>query len=277
MHERDALRAKVEQQKAELTQGEATAHELQDATADLADELHSLRSASNRHAGQDTALRELSAEHAACLKELEAKSAAVDSLHASMAQLHAELADTTVQQAQHDQHSTEQQAEFVGQVLQELQVLEAALLQKGEECDSLSQQHTALKAASDMQLGDLAAQLDAQVTTNQQLRQDLKAQRAQHEELAEKVLSLDAQAAYKQHKLDALYKQAATASQSEDSLQAELAKVQDQLSRRLQTSEASTSTCEELSRASAEQEGAKTPTRSASVDISHDQGGTLSP
>lgn len=272
MHERDALRAKVVQQKAELTQGEATAQELRDAAADLADELHSVRSASTRHAGQHTALRELSAEHAACLKELAAKCAAVDDLNVSMAQLHAELAVTTAQQAQHDQHSTEQQAEFVGQVLQELQVLEAALLQKGEECDSLSQQHSALKADSDMQLEDLAAQLDAQMTTNQQLRQDLKAQRAQREELAEKVLSLDAQAAYKQHKLDALHKQAATASQSKDNLQAELVKVQEQLSKRLQTSEASTSTCEELSQASGEQQDAQEPISSTSVEVRHDQG-----
>ena len=271
MHERDTLRAKFEQQKLELTQGELTAQELRGAAADLADELQAVRSAPGRHAGQHTALQELSAEHAACLKELAAKSAAVNSLNASMAQLRAELADTSVQQAQHDQDSTEQQAEFVGQVLQELQVLEAALLQKGEECDSLVQHHTALKASSDSQLSDLAAQLNAQTTTNQQLRQDLKAQRAQREELAEKMLALDAQAAYRQHKLDALHKEAATASQSRDSLQAELVKVQEQLSRQPQTVEASISTCKELDEASAMRHSAWELTSSAQEEHGDDQ------
>lgn len=260
MHERDALRAKVEQQKLELTQAELTAQELRGAAADLADELQAVGSASGRHAGQHFACRELSAEHDACLKELEAKSAAVNGLNASMAQLRAELAETSVQQAQHDQDSTEQQAEFVGQVLQELQVLEAALLQKGKECNALFQQHAALKASSDSKLDDLAAQLDAQTTTNQQLRQDLKAQHAQHQELAEKMLALDAQAAYKQHKLDAMHKEATTASQSQDILQIELVKLQEQLSRRPQTTEASTSTSEELNDASAQRHSAQQPT-----------------
>ena len=271
MHERNALRAKVEQQKLELTQGDINAQELRGAAADLADELQAVRSASGRQAGQHTALRELSAEHAACLKELAAKSAAVNSLNASMAQLHAELADTSVQQAQHDQDTTEQQSEFVGQVLQELQVLEAALVQKGEESNSLFQQHTALKASSDSQLGDLTAQLNAQMATNHQLWQDLKAQRAQHEELAEKTLALDAQAAYKQHKLDALHKEATTASQSKDSLQAELGKVQEQLSRRPQTAEASTSTCKELDKASDMRDSAWELTGSAEVEHGDEQ------
>ena len=271
MLERDAMRAKVEQQKSELTQGELTAQELRGAAADLVDELQAVRSASGRHAGQHTALRELPAEHAACLKELAAKSAAVDSLNASMAQLRAELADTSVQQAQHEQDSTEQQAEFVGQVLQELQVLEAALLQKGEECDALSQQHTALKASSDSKLSELAAQLDAQKTTNQQLRQELKAQHAKHQELADKMLALDAQAAYKQHKLDAMHKEATTASQSKDNLQAELVKVQEQLTRRPQTTEASTSTSEELSKVSAQRHSAQEPTGSAQEQFGDEQ------
>ena len=268
MHERDALRAKVEQQKLELTQAELSAQELRGAAADVADELQAVRSASDRHVGQHTALRELSAEHAACLKELAAKSAAVNSLNASITQLRAELADTSVQQAQHDQDSTKQQAEFVGQVLQELQILEAALLHKGEECDALFQQHTALKASSDSKLGDLAAQLDAQTTTNQQLWQDLKAQHAQRQELTEKMLALDAQAAYKQHKLDAVHKEATTASQSKDSLQAELVEVQEQLSRRPQTTEASTSTSEELSKASARRHSAPEPVSNAQEELS---------
>ena len=267
-HERDALRTKVEQQEAELTQGDLTAEDLREAAADLADELQSVRSASGRHAGQHTALRELSAEHAACLKELAAKSAAVDNLNASMTQLRAELADSTVQQAQHDQDNTEQQTEFVGQVLQELQVLEAALLQKGEECDCLSQQFTALKSDSHLQLGDLAAQLDAQTATNQQLRQDLKAERAQREELAEQVLALDAQSAYRQHKLDALHKQATTDSQG---MQAELEKLQRQLSRRPQTAEASASTSKEADEASAQQDGARAQACCSLAETSGDQ------
>ena len=271
MLERDAMRAKLEQQKLELAQGELTAQELRGAAADLVDELQTVRSASGRHAGQHAALQELSAEHAACLKELAAKSAAVDSLNASMAQLRAELADTSVQQAQHDQDSTEQQAEFVGQVLQELQVLEAALLQKNDECDALSQQHTALKASSDSKLIDLAAQLHAQTITNQQLRQEVKAQHAQRQELAEKMLALDAQAAYKQHKLDAMQKEAAIASQSKDSLQAELVKVQEQLSRRPHTTEASNSTSEELSKASTQRHSAQEPTGSAQEQLGDEQ------
>lgn len=269
--ERDALRSKVEQQRVELTQARDTAEDLRGAAADLADELQAVRSASGRHAGQHTALRELSAEHAVCLKELAARSAAMDDLNATVTQLHAELVDNAAQQAQHEQDSTGQQAEFVGQVLQELQVLEAALLHKGEECDALSQQCAALKAHSDSQLRDLAAQLDAHVAANQQLRQDLQAQRAQRQELAEKVLALDAQAAYKQHKLDALAKEAAASSQCQERLQAEMDMLQQQRNRQPQGSEASTSTSEDSSKAAAEQDGAKGQACRAQVEICGDQ------
>lgn len=268
--ERDALRSKVEQQRVELTEAHVTAQDLRGAAADLADELQAVRSASGRHAGQHTALRELSAEHAACLKELTAKSAAVDDLNASVTQLRAELADNAAQQAQHEQDSTGQQAEFVGQVLQELQVLEYALLQKGEECDSLSKQCTALRADSDSQLRDLAAQLDAHLAANQQLRQDLKAQRAQRQELAEKVLALDAQAAYKQHKLDALATEAATSIQCQHRLQAELDMLQQQLTRQPQSTEASTSTSD-LDEATTQRGSTKAQTCRAKGEICGDQ------
>lgn len=273
MHERDALRTKVEQQKVELTHGLATAQELRAAAADLADELQAVRSMSGRQAGQqfENALQELSAEHAACLRELAAKSAAVEDLNASVTQLHAELAENAAQQAQHEQDSTGQQAEFVGQVLQELQVLEAALLQKGQECDFLSQQCIALKADSHSQLGDLVAQLEAQMTTTQQLRQELKAQHAQRQELVEKVLALDAQAAYTQHKLDAVSKEAAAANQSREVLQAELQKVQQHFNRQPQSSEASTSTSEDFSEAAAQQQCPKGQVCRAQEEMCGDQ------
>ena len=279
MQERDAIRHKVEQQKAELAQSNTTISELQEAAANLADELHTVRSAASKqgvsaehavlqgvsaehavlqgvsaeHAvlqgvsaehAEHTALQAVSPEHAACLAELAAKSEAVDLLDATVTQLRAELAASTTQQAQFDQHSTSQQAEFVGQVLQELQLLEAALLQKGEECESLSQQCATLRAESSKQLEEYSAEHHAQAGAMQQLRRQSK---AQQEELTDRVLALDAQAAYKQHKLDALQKEVATANQCQERLQAELQDAKQQLSQRQQTVEASTSTSEGVS------------------------------
>ena len=116
LQERDALRDKNSQQKAELQQSHITIQQLQNAAAGLVDDLQSARSAAGRHVGQHTALRELAAEHDACVADLAAKSSAVKDLNASMAQLQAELAASTAQHAQHDQDNTEQQATFVGQV-----------------------------------------------------------------------------------------------------------------------------------------------------------------
>lgn len=116
LQERDALRDKNSQQKAELQQSHITVQQLQSAAAGLVDDLQSARSAAGRHVGQHTALRELAAEHDACVADLAAKSSAIENLNAGVAQLQAELAASTAQQAQHDQDSTEQQATFVGQV-----------------------------------------------------------------------------------------------------------------------------------------------------------------
>ncbi|DBB10050.1 TPA: hypothetical protein ACH3X3_001638 [Trebouxia sp. C0006] len=228
LQERDALRNKNGQQKAELQQAAVTIQQLQSAAAGLADDLQSARSAAGRHVGQHTALRQLSAEHEACMAELAAKATAVDELNASMAQLRTELAASTAQQAQHEQDNTQQQAEFVGQVLQELQVLEAALVQKAEECESYAQQHASLKAQSDMQSEEYAAERSAQVSAAAQLRRDLDAQRAQHVDLTEKLLALEAQVAYKQHKLDALQKDVSSTNLRRDALQADLIQSQQQ-------------------------------------------------
>ncbi len=114
--DRDALRNNNGQQKAELQQAAMTIQQLQDAAAVLADDLQSAKSAAGHRVGQHTALRQLSAEHEACMAELAAKATAVDELNASMAQLRTELAASTAQQAQHEQDNTQQQAEFVGQV-----------------------------------------------------------------------------------------------------------------------------------------------------------------
>ena len=92
LQERDELRQKAAQHKAESAQQVTIVQELRAAAADLADELQSARSAAGRHFGQSAALRELSAEHAVTTAELAAKAAAVDSLKASVAQLQAELA-----------------------------------------------------------------------------------------------------------------------------------------------------------------------------------------
>jgi len=116
LQERDALRNNNGQQTAELQQAAMTIQQLQSAAAGLADDLQSARSAAGRHFGQHTALRQLSAEHEACMAELAAKATSVDELNASMAQLRNELAASTAQQAQHEQDNTQQQAEFVGQV-----------------------------------------------------------------------------------------------------------------------------------------------------------------
>lgn len=116
LQERDALKKKSGQQKAELQEAAMTIQQLQGAAAGLADDLQSARSAAGRHVGQHTALRQLSAEHEACIAELAARATAVDGLNASMAQLRTELAASTAQQAQHEQDNTQQQAEFVGQV-----------------------------------------------------------------------------------------------------------------------------------------------------------------
>ena len=125
LQERDALRKKNGQQKAELQEAAVTIQQLQGAAAGLADDLQSARSAAGRHVGQHTALRQLSAEHEACIAELAAKATAVDELNASMAQLRTELAASTAQQAQHEQDNTQQQAEFVGQVNLVLLVMDA--------------------------------------------------------------------------------------------------------------------------------------------------------
>ena len=102
LQERDALKKKSGQQKAELQEAAMTIQQLQGAAAGLADDLQSARSAAGRHVGQHTALRQLSAEHEACIAELAARATAVDGLNASMAQLRTELAAST---AQHSKHS----------------------------------------------------------------------------------------------------------------------------------------------------------------------------
>ncbi|KAL0036686.1 hypothetical protein WJX79_005705 [Trebouxia sp. C0005] len=160
------------------------------------------------------------------LQELAAKATAVDELNASMTQLRTELATSTAQQAQHEQDNTQQQAEFVGQVLQELQVLEAALVQKAEECESYAQQHASLKAQSDMQSEEYAAEHSAQASAAAQLQRDLDNQHAQHANLTEKLLALEAQVAYKQHKLDALQKDVSSTIFSRGALQADLSQSQ---------------------------------------------------
>ena len=254
MQERDALRQKVQQQKEELQQGSITIHELQAAAADLADELQSVRSGLPGNADQHVDMAELTAEHAACLAELAAKSETVDHLNDSVSQLHAELAAvSTAQQAQHVEDSTEQQAEFVGQVLQELQVLESALVQKGEECDALMQQLAKLTADSTKQLDDLRTQHSTQAKLAQELQQDLRAQRAQREELAEKALALDAQVAHKQHKLDALQKEVLAADHDRQQLQAELDSTSQQACQQPNSRDAATSISEDLFEAPVEE------------------------
>jgi len=113
-------------------------------------------------------------------------------------------------------------------VLQELQVLEAALVQKAEECESYARQHASLKAQSDMQSEEYAAEHSAQAAAAAQLQHDLDAQRAQHVDLTEKLLALEAQVAYKQHKLDALQKEVSSTNLSRDALQADLIQPQQQ-------------------------------------------------
>ncbi len=113
-------------------------------------------------------------------------------------------------------------------MLQELQVLEAALVQKAEECESYAQQHASLKAQSDMQSEEYAAERSAQASAAAQLRRDLDAQRAQHVDLTEKLLALEAQVAYKQHKLDALQKDVSSTNLRRDALQADLIQSQQQ-------------------------------------------------
>ncbi|KAL0021379.1 hypothetical protein WJX77_010218 [Trebouxia sp. C0004] len=225
LSDKDALRMKSLQQKAELQEAAMTIQQLQGAAAGLAEDLQSARSAAGRHVGQHTALRQLSAEHEACTAELAAKATAMDELNASMAQLRTELAASTAQQAQHEQHNTQQQAEFVGQVLQELQVLEAALVQKAEECESYADQHASLKAQSDMQSEEYAAEHSAQASAAAQLQRDLD---AQHVDLTEKLLALEAQVAYKQHKFDALQKEVSSKNLSRGPLQADLVQSQQQ-------------------------------------------------
>lgn len=107
------------------------------------------------------------------------------------------------------------------QVLQELQVLEAALLQKGKECDSYAQRYATLAAASDMQSEAHTAKYSTQAATVTQLQLELDTQHAQSMELKEKLLALEAQVAHKQHKLDALQKELTATSLSRDVLQAD--------------------------------------------------------
>ena len=129
------------------------------------------------------------------------------------------------------------------QVLQELQVLETALLQKGKECDSYAQQHATLVAASDMQSEAHTAKHSAQASTVTQLQLELDAQHAQSTELKEKLLALEAQVAHKQHKLDALQKELTATSLSKDALQAEGHHLQQQVASHMpQTADASTGT-----------------------------------
>ena len=248
LQEREALRQKNGQQKAELAENANSIRQLQEAAANLADDLQSARSVAGRQVGQHTALRELSAEHAACTAELATKTAALHSLNASMVHLQSELAASTAQQAQHEQDSTRQQTEFVGQMLQELQVLEAALTKKGQDCDSCLQQYTTLKAESDARFQAYSVEHEAQAATVQQLQQELHAQRAQRVELTEKLLALEAQVAYKQHKLDALHKEATKTAFSRDTLQADLHQLQQHvaaLRQQPQTADVSTSTLSE--------------------------------
>ena len=113
-------------------------------------------------------------------------------------------------------------------MLQELQVLEAALVQKAEECESYAQQHASLKAQSDMQSEEYAAEHSAQASAAAQLQHDLDAQHAQRMDLTEKMLALEAQVAYKQHKLDALQKEVSSPDLSRDALQADLIQSQQQ-------------------------------------------------
>ncbi len=107
-------------------------------------------------------------------------------------------------------------------MLQELQVLEAALVQKAEERESYAQQHAHLKAQSDMQSEKYAAERSAQASAAAQLQRDLDAQHAQHVDLTEKLLALEAQVAYKQHKLDALQKEVSSTNLSRGAMQADL-------------------------------------------------------
>ena len=111
-------------------------------------------------------------------------------------------------------------------MLQELQVLEAALVQKAEECESYAQQHASLKAQSDMQSEEYAAEHSAQASAAAQLQRDLDNQHAQHANLTEKLLALEAQVAYKQHKLDALQKDVSSTIFSRGALQADLSQSQ---------------------------------------------------
>ena len=271
LQERDALRQKHKQQNTALESSAATIQQLQEAAADLADDLQSARSAAGRHVGQHTALRELSVQHDACMAQLAAKATAVDELNASMTHLRAELEASTAQKAQHDQDSTEQQAEFMGRVLKELQVLEAALVQKGEECESVAQQNAKLKAESDGQLEAHISERDAQTATVQQLRRDLNTQRAQHGDLTEKLLALEAQVAYKQHKQDALLKELADVHLSRAALQDGLHKQHQQAAssrQQLQTAEASTWTSNQQAGQSSDQ-----GTQTSAVDADH--GGPL--
>ena len=113
-------------------------------------------------------------------------------------------------------------------MLQELQVLEAALVQKAEECESYAQQHASLKAQSDMQSEEYAAEHSAQASAAAQLQHDLDAQHGQRVDLTEKMLALEAQVAYKQHKLDALQKEVSSPDLSRDALQADLIQSQQQ-------------------------------------------------
>jgi len=113
-------------------------------------------------------------------------------------------------------------------VLQELQVLEAALVQNAKECESYAQQHASFKAQSDIQSEEYAAEHNAQASAAAQLQRDLDAQHAQHVDLTEKLLALEAQVAYKQHKLDALQKEVSTTNFSRDALQADLTQSQQQ-------------------------------------------------
>jgi len=137
-------------------------------------------------------------------------------------------------------------------VLQELQILEAALVQKAEECESYAQQHASLKAQSDMQSEEYAAEHAAQASTAAQLQRDLDAQHAQHVDLTEKLLALEAQVAYKQHKLDALQKEVSSTNLSRGALQADLIQPQPQgASQKLRLE--SNSVADELPDPSAEQ------------------------
>ena len=166
----------------------------------------------------------------------------VTDLKARVDQLTAELAAASAHQAQHDQHTTQQQAQFVGQVLEELQVLEAALLQKSQECDLLSQQLAQLAVEAEAHQAKSVTQHSAQLEAQQELEEALRFQHAQRQEQFERGLALEAKVAYKQHQLDAAQKTVTI-------LTADKAAQQQQLQEHEQTDhmDACTSTCEQQS------------------------------